>query len=257
VPEIRDANTTTTTFTVVVTVVVVLRQSVRLSLGAGPILNITLKMLPIILTLLLIGPSVSSLSLPAESLAMQLSLKTSTSMPYPTATQDTADAASFIKKQWNLSRGVIENGQNTSAIAFVNDPFPNSPAPGSSDSGSTQTSPVLQVTYPAGSYRLDTGGAQIYSLWNSSSTPFQTMLLSYEVAFDSGFNWVMGGKLPGLRGGIARGCSGGRQADGVNCFTSRTMWRTNGTGEGMLFFTYLSALLAQLSASVHLCSDYP
>jgi hypothetical protein len=182
-------------------------------------------MLPIILTLLLIAPSVSSLS-PAQSLAAELHLTTSTSIPYPAATQGASDATSFIEQHWG---GHVENEQS---IAFVNDPFPKSPAP--DGSGSTKLGPVLQVTYPAHSYSLlGSGGTQIYSPWGSS---FQTMLLSYEVAFDSGFNWIKGGKLPGLRGGMNPGCSGGREADGSNCFTSRTMWRRDGAGEGMLFF---------------------
>jgi hypothetical protein len=59
------------------------------------------------------------------------------------------------------------------------------------------------------------------------------MIISYEVAFDSGFDWVKGGKLPGLRGGPdPNNCSGGNQANGTNCFSSRLMWRTDGAGEG-------------------------
>lgn len=59
------------------------------------------------------------------------------------------------------------------------------------------------------------------------------MLLTYEVAFDADFDWVKGGKLPGLRGGQDEyGCSGGRAANGTNCFSSRMMWRTDGDGEG-------------------------
>jgi len=64
------------------------------------------------------------------------------------------------------------------------------------------------------------------------------MMLSYEIAFDSNFDWVKGGKLPGLRGGLnSTGCSGGNQADGLSCFSSRLMWRTNGQGEGLSTIT--------------------
>jgi len=86
----------------------------------------------------------------------------------------------------------------------------------------------------AGSFEdNDTGGAQFYAMWNSSSgTAYESMMLSYEVAFDSGFDWRKGGKLPGLRGGPdPNNCSGGHQANGTNCFTTRLMWRTNGEGE--------------------------
>jgi hypothetical protein len=58
------------------------------------------------------------------------------------------------------------------------------------------------------------------------------MLLSYELAFDEGFDWVKGGKLPGLRGGPnPDGCSGGNEPNGTDCFSTRLMWRTNGAGE--------------------------
>lgn len=48
--------------------------------------------------------------------------------------------------------------------------------------------------------------------------------------------WNKGGKLPGLRGGPeTHGCSGGNATDGTSCFSTRLMWRTSGSGEGMSF----------------------
>jgi len=167
--------------------------------------------------------------LPAQSLAAQFSLTTSTSIPFPTATQSSSDTQSFIVSNWSLSKGRIENGPDE--LAFVQDPFPNSTNIGvtpSNDSG-----PVLQVTYPQGSFSPDDGGAQLYSLWNTSDgSVFQSMIVTYEVAFDGGFDWVKGGKLPGLRGGpVVNGCDGGKQPNGSDCFSTRLMWRTNGAGE--------------------------
>ena len=168
---------------------------------------------------------------PPASAASQYSLSTSTTIPFPTATLDNSDTQSFITSNWGLSKGRIQNG--ASNLVFVTDPFPNSPPPGG---GSSASGPVLQVQYPAGSYQdNNNGGAQMYALWNSSGSAFQSMMISYEVAFDSGFDWVKGGKLPGLRGGPdPNNCSGGNQANGTNCFSSRLMWRTDGTGEGAL-----------------------
>jgi hypothetical protein len=80
-------------------------------------------------------------------------------------------------------------------LSFVDDPFPNSNPP--SDGLGNSSGPVLQVYYPASGFGSSESGAQFYSLFNSS-TPFQSMLLSYEVAFDDNFDWVKGGKLPGL-----------------------------------------------------------
>ncbi|KAJ7647322.1 polysaccharide lyase family 14 protein [Roridomyces roridus] len=180
-------------------------------------------------------------SVTPESLAAQFSLSTSTSLPFPAATQASSDTVQSLTA-WGLSKNRLQNGNDN--IAFVDDPFPNSPAPGSTTNSS---GPVLQVTYPAGSYSNGTGGAQFVNLWNSTqSGGFQSMLLSYEVAFDAGFNWVQGGKLPGLRGGAdPTGCSGGEEADGIQCFSSRLMWRPNGEGE----------VYAYIPDSNNLCKD--
>jgi hypothetical protein len=169
------------------------------------------------------------------SVASLYGLSTSTTLPFPAATQSNSSTQSFISSKWGLSKGRIQNGGAN--LAFVADPFPNAPAPGSSStssSSSNASAPVLQVQYPAGSFQdNNVGGAQFYAMWNASGGAFQSMLLSYEVAFDAGFDWVKGGKLPGLRGGPdPNNCSGGNQANGTNCFSSRVMWRTDGAGEG-------------------------
>lgn len=60
------------------------------------------------------------------------------------------------------------------------------------------------------------------------------VLMSYEVAFEEEFSWCLGGKLPGMYGGVgnsAYGCTGGRQTDRCKCFNLRLMWRENGAGE--------------------------
>lgn len=168
----------------------------------------------------------------AEALATQYSLTTSTSIPFPTATLSSSDAQQFIQTQsndWSLSKGQIQDLPND--IAFVGDPFPNSPTPGLAPINNS--GPVLQVTYPAGSLHLD-GGTQLFSLWNTTDgSVFNSMMLSYELAFDEGFPWNKGGKLPGLRGGPnPNGCSGGNEPNGTDCFSTRLMWRTNGAGEG-------------------------
>lgn len=172
----------------------------------------------------------SSQLVPAASLASQYSLTTSTTLPFPSATLSTSDAQAYIVKSWSLSKGKLQDGADD--IQFVQDPFPNAPAP--SSSAPTTNSSVLQVTYPAGGFGTNSSGSQFYTLWNTSDgSSFNSMVLSYEVAFDSNFDFVKGGKLPGLRGGPEPdGCSGGLAANGSNCFSSRLMWRTSGRGEG-------------------------
>ena len=171
----------------------------------------------------------ASTLVPPANAAAQYSLTTSTSLPFPTTSQSSTDAQAFMTSQWSLYDGRVSWGGSN--IAFVGDPFPTNPAP---VSVTNATDPVLQITYPAGSYSGGTGGAQWYTQWKSSDgSTFNSMLLSYELAFDSDFDWVKGGKLPGLRGGSdAFGCSGGTQPTGGDCFSTRLMWRSSAVGEG-------------------------
>ena len=190
-------------------------------------------MLPHALTVLTLlaaaTPSWSVQIADPTTLASMYSLATSTSMPFPTQTLSNSDAQSFIVSGWSLSKGQIQQGGGN--IAFVDDPFPNNPAPVST---TNSTGPVLQVKYPKGGFGSESSGMQLYSLWNTSDgSTFNSMLLTYEVAFDSNFDFVKGGKLPGVRGGPdPDGCSGGSASNGTNCFSSRLMWRKQGAGEG-------------------------
>lgn len=97
-------------------------------------------------------------------------------------------------------------------------------------------SPVLRIEYPSGSYSKKTGGTQFYAQplngSDSSNGAYERMLLSYDIWFPAGFSWSKGGKLPGLRGGPENhGCSGGNATDGTTCFSTRLMWRSDGSGE--------------------------
>jgi hypothetical protein len=68
-------------------------------------------------------------------------------------------------------------------------------------------------------------------IFPSTNSPFakaSTLTFEYKVFFPSDFEWVKGGKLPGLYGGRT-GCSGGDAA--LDCFSTRLMWRAGGAGE--------------------------
>lgn len=92
----------------------------------------------------------------------------------------------------------------------------------------------LRVHYPqnSGSNRsaredgTNAGGAQVY-LRMPAETDHQ--FLRYRIRLPSDFNFVKGGKLPGLYGGTMT--SGGKIPDGTDGFSTRYMWRTGGAAE--------------------------
>lgn len=91
--------------------------------------------------------------------------------------------------------------------------------------------PVLRVHYPAGTSSpgdTDQGGAGFYTE-DAALTTSDRACLRYQVRFAEDFDFVQGGKLPGLYGGEAP--SGGTRADGDNGFSMRFMWREQGQGE--------------------------
>jgi hypothetical protein len=89
---------------------------------------------------------------------------------------------------------------------------------------------TLKVFYPEGSYVPSAGevgtrgGAGFIQKLNTTETD---LYLSYEVFFEPGFQWVLGGKLPGLCGNTCP--TGGSQVD--KGFSARMMWRADGAVE--------------------------
>ncbi|MFD7710714.1 polysaccharide lyase [Streptomyces sp. NPDC059785] len=102
--------------------------------------------------------------------------------------------------------------------------------------------PVLRVRYPARSasptvartYDRPEGGTQLYL--PLATGPVDRLHLRYYVRFPEGFDFVKGGKLPGLYGGT--NTSGGHVPDGSNGLSTRYMWRSGGRGE---VYAYLPA----------------
>ena len=123
------------------------------------------------------------------------------------------------KEQWNIRSGGAWGEEN---IEVISDP-------------SRQFQQVLRVHYPEGSASPSVsrkkdrplGGAQFYASLNIA--PTDALKLSYYVRFSDDFEFVKGGKLPGLFGGSET--SGGNIPDGTNGFSTRLMWRRDGDGE--------------------------
>jgi hypothetical protein len=95
---------------------------------------------------------------------------------------------------------------------------------------------ILRVQYPAGSAsptvtasdNAPVGGAQMYLL-RQGVGPSDSLDLRYFVRFPSGFDFVKGGKLPGMYGGTVN--NGKKIPNGTNGLSTRYMWRSEGRGE--------------------------
>jgi hypothetical protein len=103
---------------------------------------------------------------------------------------------------------------------------------------------AVRVEYPKGSaspaasrnYGSPGGGMQVY-LTVDGQRPTDAYL-RYWVRFPADFDFVRGGKLPGLFGGTK--VSGGDKPDGTDGFSTRLMWRTKGAGEVYLYAPHKS-----------------
>lgn len=90
---------------------------------------------------------------------------------------------------------------------------------------------VLKFNYPMGSVGPHEGGAQ----WLASfSGGLEEVYFSYNLMFKPDFEWVLGGKLPGLGGGNNPG--GGRDMLWDDGFSARIMWSKDSGGDGTMFF---------------------
>lgn len=88
----------------------------------------------------------------------------------------------------------------------------------------------LRVNYAVGGIGPEKGGAG----WRWPIEKHIAAQLSYTMQFSQDFDFVKGGKLPGLCGG-PKNVSGGRPADGSNGFSARLMWRKDGRGEAYVY----------------------
>lgn len=93
-----------------------------------------------------------------------------------------------------------------------------------------ENKPWLRVLYPQGSFGADKGGAG----WRFAFGEHEAAELRYEVRFDEQFDFVKGGKLPGLCGG-PKTITGGDAVNGLDGFSARVMWRKDGRGQAYVY----------------------
>ncbi len=117
-----------------------------------------------------------------------------------------------LADQWN--QPTFDNGVREGRVSIVN-----------GDQAFGQSGASMAVSYPAGQHGTKGTGAQWILRLNAQ---YEEATLRYRVKFRQGFDFVRGGKLPGLAGGTAP--TGSAPSDGVNGWTGRLMWRTEFNG---------------------------
>ena len=102
---------------------------------------------------------------------------------------------------------------------------------------------VMQVTYPAGAYGAGGASAFLSDVQFGMALPksYTELYLAYDIKFDHNFEFVLGGKLPGLCGydinqSPATGCNtGGGFPSGYDGWSARGMWRADGALENYVY----------------------
>lgn len=107
-----------------------------------------------------------------------------------------------VKKVWNNPPRIMGSEEGRCSIVKLND------------------KKVLRVKFPKGTIQLEKSGAQ----WKLKFKDEEEIYIQYKIFFPKGFNFVRGGKLPGLHGGSSP-TGGNNSSEG---FSARIMWRTLG-----------------------------
>lgn len=102
---------------------------------------------------------------------------------------------------------------------------------------------TMEVTYPAGKYGAGGASAFLSDVQFGMGLPksYNELYLSYDVRFANGFDFVKGGKLPGLCGtdvnqAASTGCNtGGGYPSGYDGWSARGMWRESGKLENYVY----------------------
>lgn len=90
---------------------------------------------------------------------------------------------------------------------------------------------VLRISYPAGHFGSDRTGSQFVL----NLPPADEYDLSYKVMFEEGFDFRLGGKLPGLTSGGEK-FTGGHHPEKGEGWSGRFMWREGGAAELYLYY---------------------
>ena len=113
----------------------------------------------------------------------------------------------MLEEDWNAP--TWSNGVDDGRVSIVE-----------TDGGANR---AISVLYPQDEYGTSQTGAQWKVMLGGS---YEHIRLSYRLQFVSPFDFVRGGKLPGMIGG--EGNTGGGIPDGTDGWSARMMWRVDG-----------------------------
>lgn len=102
---------------------------------------------------------------------------------------------------------------------------------------------AMEVTYPAGRYGAGGAAAFLSDVQFGMGLPktYEELYVAYDIRFAEGFDFVKGGKLPGLCGSDVNqspqtGCNtGGGYPTGYDGWSARGMWRADGELENYVY----------------------
>ncbi|CAO3597770.1 unnamed protein product [Absidia cylindrospora] len=117
-----------------------------------------------------------------------------------------SETDSLLQETWRLANSYIYGSND---ISFIPDPYISSSfSNGTMSSQTPSSSAVMRIKYGEGSYSPKgstnagrTGGLEFYSRPFGNHS-YAKALLRYDMAVDTSFDWIRGGKLPGLYGGL-------------------------------------------------------
>jgi hypothetical protein len=89
----------------------------------------------------------------------------------------------------------------------------------------------LRAKYPEGTHSSENNAIQFRVKLPQS---YDELFLSYRLRFEAGFDFVKGGKIPGLTGG--KGNTGGDVPDGRDGWSARMMWRSGGAAVQYVYY---------------------
>ncbi|KAG9050800.1 hypothetical protein FS837_002356 [Tulasnella sp. UAMH 9824] len=173
-----------------------------------------------------------------ESLASSLVPEPTKKPKPPPASTTTWNAPSKFTNLGAFKVRKFAYGQNNIQLVDVSRDGTSGSSVDPSDSPTGDVETGIQAFFPKGSINpgkrpdgAPQGGADFYAAPLDISRS-NNVSMSYSVFFPKNFDFVLGGKLPGLYGGRP-GCSGGDAAE--DCFSTRLMWRKGGAGELYLY----------------------